>query len=122
MSQIKIYGLRDHLDLTKTILSDTIHQCIVAALQFPKDKRFHRFISLEKEDFYFPDSKSTAYTIIEIMMMSGRAEETKKKLIKLLFQEIEQQVGIAPNDLEICILESPACNWGFRGKTGDEFV
>ena len=33
---------------------------------------------------------------------------------------VHDRVGIAPQDVEICIQESPACNWGFRGLHGDE--
>lgn len=43
-----------------------------------------------------------------------------KKLIRLLFDRIQAQIGIKFMDLEICILESPAANWGFRGMHGDE--
>ena len=53
-------------------------------------------------------------------MMAGRSVESKKKLIHLLFERIETRVGIKPVDVEITITESPACNWGFRGMTGDE--
>jgi phenylpyruvate tautomerase PptA (4-oxalocrotonate tautomerase family) len=120
MSQVKIYGLRTTLAPLRKALSDVIHQCIVEALKFPADKRFHRFILLDKEDFYFPTDRTDHYLIIELMMMSGRSVETKKKLIRLLFQEISKHLNISTNDIEICILESPACNWGFRGKPGDE--
>ena len=65
----------------------------------------------------FPEEKSEQYTIIEIMMMEGRTIETKKELIKSLFKSIEQELN---NDLEICIIESTASNWGFRGMTGDK--
>lgn len=120
MSQIKIYGLSTILAPLRQELSDVIHQCIVEALKFPADKRFHRFILLDKEDFYFPPDRSDHYLIIELLMMSGRSVETKKKLIRLLFQEISTRLNISTNDIEICILESPAGNWGFRGKPGDE--
>lgn len=53
-------------------------------------------------------------------MMEGRSVETKKKLIHLLFENIESEIGILPIDIEITISESPACNWGFRGITSDE--
>ena len=43
MAQIKIYGIREHLDPIKSALSDVIHSCVVDALQFPIDKRAHRF-------------------------------------------------------------------------------
>ena len=86
----------------------------------PKDKRAHRLIALAKEDFMMPEGRTEAYTSIEISMIEGRTSETKKKLIRLLFDRIQEQVGISHMDLEICIYESPACNWGFRGMHGDE--
>ncbi len=120
MAQVKIYGLKISLDKIKSELSDIIHQCIVESLSFPKDKKYHRFISLQKDEMIFPDDKSEQYTIIEIMMMEGREVETKKDLIKSLFKNIHQKLNIENSDLEICIIESPASNWGFRGMTGDE--
>ena len=120
MAQIKIYGLRENLKSIKKELSDVIHQCVVEALQFPENKRAHRFINLEKEDFYYPEGRTDAYVIIEIIMITGRTVETRKQLIKLLFERISAQIGISTTDIEICILENPAHNWGFRGKTGDE--
>lgn len=120
MSQIKIFGIKSHLNPIKSQLSDVIHACIVEALQFPQDKRAHRFFPLDKEDMYYPSGRSDAYTIIEITMIEGREVETKKKLIRLLFDKIQKDVGITHQDIEICIYESPACNWGFRGMHGDE--
>ncbi len=120
MSQIKIYGLRTNLNDKKRLLSDVIHNCIVEALSFPKNKRAHRFINLEKDDFYYPEGRTDEYIIIEIMMISGRTVETKKKLIKMLFKEINEKTKISKTDIEISIFESPASNWGFRGMTGDE--
>lgn len=120
MAQIKIYGLAAHLNPIKARLSDTIHACIVEALRFPADKRAHRFFPLDPADFYSPEGRSERYTIIEIAMMEGRSVETKKRLIQLLFQRIESELGIAAGDIEIQITESPKHNWGFRGKPGDE--
>lgn len=120
MAQVKIYGLRSNLSKIKNKLSDVIHQCIVNSLSFPKDKKYHRFIAFDKDEMIFPNDKSEQYTIIEIMMMEGREIETKKDLIKSLFENIYQELNIENNDLEICIIESPASNWGFRGMTGDE--
>lgn len=112
--------MRSSLNPIKKKLSDTIHHCIVETLKFPQNKKAHRFINLEKDDFFYPEGRTEAYIIIEIMMISGRTVETKKRLINMLFKEIHKQLGISTTDIEICILESPASNWGFRGKTGDE--
>jgi phenylpyruvate tautomerase PptA (4-oxalocrotonate tautomerase family) len=120
MAQIKIFGLKEHLNPIKAKLSDVIHACVVEALVFPEDKRAHRFFPLEKEDFYYPAGRTDAYTIIEIHMMAGRTVATKKKLIRLLFERIQKALGISQQDIEISITESPAYNWGFRGMHGDE--
>jgi phenylpyruvate tautomerase PptA (4-oxalocrotonate tautomerase family) len=117
---IRIYGINKNLNPIKAVLSDVINECMVEALSFPENKRAHRFIPMEKEDFYYPVGRSDAYTVIEIAMMEGRSVEAKKNLIHGLFKRIESQLGISPVDIEITITESPACNWGFRGVTGDE--
>ena len=65
-------------------------------------------------------SRTDAYTIVEITMIEGRTVESKKLLIRLLFERVQERVGISTTDLEICIQESPAHNWGFRGQLGDE--
>jgi phenylpyruvate tautomerase PptA (4-oxalocrotonate tautomerase family) len=120
MAQIKIYGIKDKLTPVRALLAEVIHECVMEALQMPADKRAHRFLGLDAEDFLFPGGRTDAYTIIEITMIEGRTVETKKKLIRLLFDKIRDKVGISHQDLEICILESPAHNWGFRGMHGDE--
>jgi 4-oxalocrotonate tautomerase family enzyme len=75
---------------------------------------------LKAEDFFYPAGRSEQYTIIEISMFEGRTVETKKQLIRLLFEGIQRDVGISPADVEITITETPRQNWGFRGSPGDE--
>jgi len=120
MAQIKIYGIKEKLTPVRERLSDVIHECVMEALQFPADKRAHRFFLMEKEDMFCPAGRTDAYTIIEITMIEGRTAEARKKLIRLLFDNIRDKVNIQHQDVEICIQESPACNWGFRGMHGDE--
>lgn len=117
---IVIYGIKEQLNPIKAKLSDVIHACMQSALGLPTDKRAHRFIPMDKEDFYYPSGRSNAYTVIEINMIAGREKDTLKLLIKSLFKEIEEQIGINPVDIEITIKEQPAHCWGFRGMTGDE--
>ena len=122
MAQIKIYGLKAHLDDYAVKLSDSIHACVVEALHYPAEKRFHRFIDLAPDRFIFPPDRGEQYTILEISMFEGRSVETKKKLIYLLFQHLQVEVGIPPHSVEITIFETPKVNWGIRGKPGDELV
>lgn len=120
MAQIKIYGLKEHLNGVKAELSDVIHACVVDALAYPPDKRAHRFLPLDRSDFFYPPGRSERYTIIEISMFEGRSVAAKKQLIRLLFERICGQFGMAAQDVEITIFETPRHNWGIRGAPGDE--
>ena len=120
MAQIKIYGVAARLNPIKAQLSDVIHSCVVDALQYPSDKRAHRFFPLDASDFYFPVGRTDRYTIIEISMFEGRSVQAKKHLYRLLYERIESKFGIAPMDVEVTVTETPKHNWGIRGLPGDE--
>ncbi|GAD80094.1 tautomerase family protein [Vibrio ezurae] len=117
---IVIYGIKEYLNPIKARLSDVIQCAMSKSLSLPDDKRAHRFIPMNHDDFFFPGGRTAAYTVIEINMMEGRQIDTKKNLIKTLFKDIEAELGISPIDIEITIKEQPAHCWGFRGMTGDE--
>ncbi len=117
---IVVYGIKANLNPIKAKLSDAIHCAMQSVLGMPEDKRAHRFIPMDKSDFYYPDGRSDNYTVIEINMMEGRKISTKKALIQCLFKELETRVNLLPIDVEITIKEQPAHCWGFRGITGDE--
>ncbi|QIR35670.1 tautomerase family protein [Tolypothrix sp. PCC 7910] len=122
MVQIKVYGFADKLNPIKTDLSNTIHSALIDVLQISLEKRFHRFFLLAANDFYYPSDRSEQYLIIEISMFEGRSVETKKQLIRQLFNKINGQFNIAVADIEITIFETPKYNWGIRGLPGDELI
>jgi phenylpyruvate tautomerase PptA (4-oxalocrotonate tautomerase family) len=117
---IIIYGIDERLNPIKAQMSEVLHQCMVDVLGMPKDKRVQRFIPMKRDDFFYPSDRSERYTFIEINMMAGRTEDTKKRLIKAIFEAFEVKLAIKPLDVEITINEQPAHCWGFRGITGDE--
>lgn len=115
-----VYGIKEQLNPIKHKLSDILQQCLQEVLGLPADKRSHRFMPMAAEDFYVPGGRSAAYTVIEINMMAGRQPETIRALIKTIFRACEQDLDLAPVDVEIIVKEQPAHCWGFRGLTGDE--
>jgi len=122
MSQIKIYGNRTFLFPIRNKLSDCLNSCVVEALNYPENKRAHRFFYLDEGDFYYPAGRTQQYTIIEISLFEGRSIAAKKALYQLIFERFEQNLNILPNDVEITLTETPLHNWGIRGKSGDELV
>lgn len=122
MAQVKIYGERTHLAAVRGRLSDIIQAAFVDAIGLPEDKRFHRFIALDGEDFIYPPGRTGAYTVIEILMFEGRPADAKAALLETLMHTISEGLAIPVDDIEITIIETPRANWGIRGQTGDRLT
>ncbi len=122
VAQVKIYGLEDTLIKNREELSKALHESLMGAFGLPENKMFHRFISLDQENFKYPSDRSSNYTIIELSIFEGRSIETKKQLIKLIYENISKKTSIEENDIEITIFETPMSNWGIRGIPGDELM
>jgi hypothetical protein len=120
MIQVKIYGNKIALDGNRARISAAIHESLKQALGLPGEKKFHRFFALEPYDFVYPEDKSEKYLIIEMLMLEGQAVATKKKMIQLLYLNLEQLAAIPEQDVEIIINETPGHNWGMRKKSGYE--
>ncbi|MBT2234640.1 tautomerase family protein [Nonomuraea sp. NEAU-A123] len=117
MAQLKIYGRRDVWAGRQRELSDLLHSCVVSAWGLPEDKRFHRFLLLDAEDFVCPQ-RGPDYLIIEVVCFTGRSDDAKRALIRTIYD----RSGLAAEDVEITIIEMPKVNWGIRGVPADELA
>jgi phenylpyruvate tautomerase PptA (4-oxalocrotonate tautomerase family) len=123
MAQVKIYGNKEVLKSSLKIkISMAIHSAVMYALAYPPEKKFHRFIELDEGCFIYPSDRTENYILIEIAMFEGRSVEAKKSLIHSIYKNIETAAQISAQDIEITITETPKCNWGIRGKPGDELA
>ena len=71
MAQVKIYARCSLLQHSQPLISQAIHAAVVSALQYPPDKKFHRFFPMADSDFIHPTDRSERYTIIEVSMFEG---------------------------------------------------
>lgn len=122
MAQIKIFAHRETIARHREALSQAIHAAVMQALAYPAEKRFHRFVGLDAEDFLYPADRSESYLIVEISLFEGRSADAKKALIRGIFANVTKATGIAAQDVEITIFETPRGNWGIRGVPGDELA
>jgi phenylpyruvate tautomerase PptA (4-oxalocrotonate tautomerase family) len=128
MPQTKIYGHAEFIQKHRMTISDSVHACMIEALNYPPEKRFQRFFGLAAEDFIYPNDvlrpteghRTEQYLVIEISLFEGRSIEAKKKLIRLIYQKLNESLNIGANDIEIILYEIPQHNWGVRGVPGDE--
>ncbi|MCP2363839.1 phenylpyruvate tautomerase PptA (4-oxalocrotonate tautomerase family) [Nonomuraea thailandensis] len=117
MGQVKVYGRRDVWAGRQRELSDLLQSCLVDAWGMPEEKRFHRFLLLEEDDFVCPQ-RSERYLIIEVLCFTGRSDDAKRALIRAIYDKS----GFDPEDVEINIIETPKVNWGIRGVPADELT
>ncbi|GAB3100303.1 tautomerase family protein [Isoptericola nanjingensis] len=120
MVQVKIYGNRRVWGQRRAEVSDALHAALVGAWQIPEDKRFHRFLLLDDGDLVAP--RSDDYLMIEIVAFTGRTREAKRELIRRVYEDVAPALGVATDDVELVVLESPAESWGIRGRSGDELA
>lgn len=118
MVQVKIYGNRRVWGQRRAEVSDALHAALVGAWQIPEDKRFHRFLLLDDGDLVAP--RSDDYLMIEIVAFAGRTREAKRELIRRVYDDVAPALGVATDDVELVVIESPAESWGIRGRSGDE--
>ncbi|WP_067477398.1 tautomerase family protein [Actinomadura hibisca] len=121
MSQVKVYGRRSAWAGRQQEVSDLVQASLHEAWKLPEDKRFHRFLLLEAEDWIVP-GRGERYLILEILCFEGRTPDAKRALIRTLYRELTGGLGLDAADLEITIIETPQVNWGIRGVPGDELA
>ena len=124
MAQITIFGRRDVHAGWRDAISEAIHAAATAegSLQLPSAKRFHRFCWLDAEDFRYPDDRSAQYLIVEVSLFAGRSVAVKQAFMRGIVANLGEACGIAPQDIEITITETPRENWFIRGVPGDELA
>lgn len=93
---------------------EAVYQAQREALLVPEDDRQIRYIEHRPEHFAVPPSKTENYTFVEIILFPGRSLEAKRKLYQGIVSRFGE-LGIAPNDVFIVLLEPPLDNWGVRG-------
>jgi phenylpyruvate tautomerase PptA (4-oxalocrotonate tautomerase family) len=120
MVQVKIYGRRSAWGGRRAEVSDALHEALVRAWQIPEDKRFHRFLLVDDDDLVAP--RSDAYLVVEVVCFAGRTREAKRALVTALYEDVAPALGLAPDDLELVVLEAPRESWGIRGVSGDELA
>lgn len=120
MAQVKIYGNRSVWGGRRAEVSDAVHAALVKTWQLPQDKRFHRFLLLDDGDLVAP--RSDAYLVVEVVCFAGRSREAKRALVAAMYDDVAPALGLAADDLELVVIESPRENWGIRGRSGDELA
>ncbi|MFC8191677.1 tautomerase family protein [Cellulomonas sp. NPDC057328] len=120
MAHVKVYGRRSVWAPRRQEVSDAVHAAVTSAWGLPQEKRFHRFLWLDDADLVAP--RGDAYLIVEVVCFTGRSRAAVRALIAAFYDDVAPALGLAADDLEVVVLESPPTHWGIRGRSGDELT
>ncbi|GHF28762.1 hypothetical protein HNQ07_000949 [Deinococcus metalli] len=122
MLHVKIYGHAEFIAVRRQQVSDAIQRAGVQELGLPEAGRSHRFLGLDGADFIHPDDRGAAHLIVEIHVMGGRTDRALRAYLLALQAALEDYAGVAPNDLDVILLETPPARWSVRGHIGDDLT
>ncbi len=60
--------------------------------------------------------------MIEIVAFAGRTREAKRDLIRRVYDDVAPALGVATDDVELVVIESPAESWGHPRTVGRRAV
>ena len=97
---------------------DGIHAALVGEASVPADDRFQVVSSYAEGGFFFHPSyggvsRTNDLVIIEITFNLGRTTEVKKNLYAAIARNLQQDPGVRPDDVLICLQEVQKDNWSF---------
>jgi phenylpyruvate tautomerase PptA (4-oxalocrotonate tautomerase family) len=114
MPLVKISIRKGRTDKEKKAILDGIHMALVEAFEIPDSDRVQRIDEYNENEFEIPNDRTDKFTIIEITVLPGRSFEAKKKLYKLIFNQLKT-LGYNANDAVVVLHEPEINNWGVRG-------
>lgn len=116
MPIIRIEVRRHYSEAEAQAIMQAVHVAVCEAFQLPMTDRNVRLLTHPAQQFLAPDTleHSERFTQVTVDAFSGRSVETKRKLYRLIVEQLER-LGIPRNHVHILLRESPRENWGIRG-------
>jgi 4-oxalocrotonate tautomerase len=109
----------------KQAILDAIYEAMRETVHIKEGDRFQTLTEHDSSEFgygkNFLDIQRTDDLMqIQIFWSPGKSVEMKQAMYKAIVERLEAKPGVRPEDVFICIFESPAENWSF-GNGGAQF-
>jgi len=117
MALVRIEILKGRSEQEKQQLLAAVHDALISGLHVPRGDPALRIIEHDPANFQRPTvplPTTERYTLIEITMFAGRSQDAKRALYQNIVRGLAD-LGTAPEDVTIVIVESPRRNWRVHG-------
>jgi len=105
-----------------TIISDTLHECLVREFAVPPQDKFQIIERLPARQriydrHYLSGGRSDDFVLVLITAGKPRSAEQKRRFYRALSAGLSEKVGINPEDVMVTIQFNQAEDWSFsRGE------
>jgi len=98
---------------------EAVQRALVTGLRIPPDDRCISLVEQEPDALLLSAQASERFTLIEIVLITGRSLEAKRRLYAAMVEELAP-FGLGADEVRVILVESPAENWGLRGLPASE--
>jgi len=93
-----------------------VRRAITFVLGVGEERIMQRLIETPGEDIDVSGGRTDSFTIVEIVMLSGREPELKLKLYEAIVRELRFSPGIVARDIVVYVIDPPADSWCIAGE------
>jgi phenylpyruvate tautomerase PptA (4-oxalocrotonate tautomerase family) len=93
---------------------EAVHRAVVEALKVPETDRQIVYTDHTRDRFLSPPGKTDLYTLVEVVLFSGRSLDTKRAFYRAVVANLGE-LGVPASEIFIVLNEQPRENWGIRG-------
>ncbi len=120
MPLIRISLQRGHPAEHSAAIVDGVYRALRSTFEVPENDLFAVIHQHDEDDFifdanFFGFQRSKKLTVIQITVANTRGVTQKKALYAAIAENLQQNPGLAPDDIFINLLEVKRENWSFGG-------
>ena len=118
MPLVRISLLRGKSRAYRNAIAENVYQALRERFNVPEDDRFMVITEHDPEDLVFSRSymgmaRTDDFVLIQLTVSNTRTQAQKNALYARIVERLQQDPGVAPDDVMISLVEGDKGNWSF---------
>ncbi|MDR6394868.1 tautomerase family protein [Herbaspirillum seropedicae] len=118
MPLVRISLLRGKSRAYRNAIAENVYQALRERFNVPEDDRFMVITEHDPEELIFSRSymgmaRTDDFVLIQLTVSNTRTQAQKNALYARIVERLQQDPGVAPDDVMISLVEGDKGNWSF---------
>ncbi|WP_443113947.1 tautomerase family protein [Herbaspirillum seropedicae] len=118
MPLVRISLLRGKSRAYRSAIAENVYQALRESFNVPEDDRFMVITEHDPDELIFSRSymgmaRTDDFVLIQLTVSNTRTQAQKNALYTRIVERLQQDPGIAPDDVMISLVEGDKGNWSF---------